>query len=250
MPHVLLLFVLWQPEPLLEAVRRGDPERVRTIVESGVPVDAEAANGMTALHLAAFLGRESIAAFLLSRGADVNDEALNGITPLIRASAEGHVDVVKLLVAAGADTDHETTAGETAATLARKNGRDDVVAFFEADAHDLDAQRAWIHFLTAVAHEEGGDTEAAVESYRLALELDVDDPIALYRLARLLESSGARDEALVYFRNFLSALDKNDPVDPSLIRSAVQETCETLTRAGFDDDADHCESILETLSGV
>ena len=75
-----------QLEEVLNAVRDGEFETVTAAIEGGLAVDAKAPNGMTALHVAAVLGRERFVAFLIEQGADVNDPAQNGITPLNRAA--------------------------------------------------------------------------------------------------------------------------------------------------------------------
>ncbi|MEO5957384.1 MAG: ankyrin repeat domain-containing protein [Nitrospiraceae bacterium] len=78
--HVLL------GRPLLTmAVRRGDLEEVRLLLNSGARVDARTAFGRTALHEAALYGLPEIAALLISRGADVNAKNPRGETPLFYA---------------------------------------------------------------------------------------------------------------------------------------------------------------------
>ncbi len=174
-PFLLLLpaAVVGQPprldpalEAVLNAVRDGDFEAMRAGFESGLAVDAKAPNGMTALHVAAVLGREEFVIWLLERGADVADPAQNGITPLHRAALGGHLDTMRLLLDAGADVDatarwgatpllsavergHLEAArlllaagsdsaiaaanGETALSLARSRGREDLVALLSED---------------------------------------------------------------------------------------------------------------------
>lgn len=100
-------------EAALNAVRDGDFDSMRAAFESGLAVDAKAPNGMTALHVAAVLGREEFVAWLLERGADVTDPAQNGITPLHRASLGGHLGVMRLLLDAGAQVDAAAAWGAT-----------------------------------------------------------------------------------------------------------------------------------------
>ncbi len=153
-------------ETVLNAVRDGDFEAMRTGFDAGLDVDAKAPNGMTALHVAAVLGRDEFVTWLLERGADVGDGAQNGITPLHRAALgnhvgtmqllldagaevnatarwgatpllsaveRGHLEAARLLLAAGADPTNAATNGETALSLARSRGREDLVALLSED---------------------------------------------------------------------------------------------------------------------
>jgi ankyrin repeat protein len=51
---------------------------------------------------------------LIESGVDVNSQDANGVTPLIFAAMSGHVKIVEALLAAGADPDREDALGYTA----------------------------------------------------------------------------------------------------------------------------------------
>ena len=55
-------------------------------------------HGDTALHWAAFHGRETIIAQLIASGADVDAAVDNGSTPFHQAAYRGHTGVVELLI--------------------------------------------------------------------------------------------------------------------------------------------------------
>jgi ankyrin repeat protein len=84
--------------------------------------------GMTALHLAAVLGRPEVAAFLLSQGAQANSTSKSHKTPLMHASIEGHLGVVRAFVQhQGAYGLHNTDErGMTALHWAALNGHEEV----------------------------------------------------------------------------------------------------------------------------
>jgi len=60
-------------ENLVEAVKLGDPERVRSILDlNGQLVHRKDSTGATALHYAALYGHRQVAELLIQRGADIN----------------------------------------------------------------------------------------------------------------------------------------------------------------------------------
>lgn len=158
-----VLKLLLQAAPRLtifEAAAAGQVEQLEAHLKSRpATIDSRSFDGWTALHLAAFFGREAAVAELLRRGANFeawSDNALNN-QPLHAAAAGGHVEVCRMLIEAGADVNtrqhggysplhsaaHEgngalvellldagadrfsrTVAGELPADLAKKNGKD------------------------------------------------------------------------------------------------------------------------------
>jgi uncharacterized protein len=105
----------WIAERLAEAVAELDVFEAAALghatrVEEAVRADpgivrAEAADGFTALHLAAFFGQLEVAAVLLEHGAAGNAEAGNPshVQPLHSAAAGGHAAIAALLLERGAD---------------------------------------------------------------------------------------------------------------------------------------------------
>lgn len=127
---------------MLNAVRDGDFEVVVAALGDGLPVDAKAPNGMTALHVAAVLGRERFVTLLLERGAAVNDPAQNGITPLNRAAMGGHLGTMRLLIDAGAEVNAAAQWGATPLLSAVDRGRLDAVRLLLAEGADPKAAAA------------------------------------------------------------------------------------------------------------
>ena len=278
-----------QLEEVLNAVRDGEFETVTGAIAGGLAVDAKAPNGMTALHVAAVLGRERFVAFLIEQGADVNDPAQNGITPLNRAAMGGHLgtmellleagadvnaaarwgatpllsavdrgqaEAVRLLLAAGADPRVTATNGETALSLAQKKEHRDIVALLSEDPEtvraareaedDRRASRAETHHRTGVAFDDAGDVKRAIDSYRLALEQDPDNPLIRYRLGRALHRFGER-EALVHLieavQGWAAMIEAGEKLAP-IVRPALEDACGVLTETGRTEDAAHCGATL------
>jgi len=91
---------------LFEAAALGRADRVVDVVAADADaVRAEAADGFTALHLAAFFGQLEVAAVLLEHGAAVDAQAGNPtrVQPLHSAAAGGHAAIAALLLERGAD---------------------------------------------------------------------------------------------------------------------------------------------------
>ena len=125
-----------QLEALLNAVRDGEYEVVEAALDGGLAVDAKAPNGMTALHVAAVLGRDRFVALLIERGAAVDDPAQNGITPLHRAAMGGHEETMRLLLDAGADVNAAAEWGATPLMSAVDRGRIEAVRMLLVEGAD------------------------------------------------------------------------------------------------------------------
>ena len=99
---------------LYEAAALGHSDRVKALVEAHPDaVRAEAPDGFTALHLAAFFGQLEAAAVLLEHGAAPDAVAGNGslLRPLHSAAAGGHAAIVGLLLERGADPNARQQGG-------------------------------------------------------------------------------------------------------------------------------------------
>ncbi|MFK7894996.1 MAG: ankyrin repeat domain-containing protein [Myxococcota bacterium] len=93
---------------VIEAARRGDVGRLRTLAEAGANLQIVDPDGDTALHRAAESGSLEAVLFLISGGAAPNTPGRAGSTPLMRAiasSAKGVESVMEALLAAGADAE-------------------------------------------------------------------------------------------------------------------------------------------------
>jgi hypothetical protein len=107
-------------------------QRIADLVESGVDLDASFDNGegYTAVHFAAWDGKDEILAYLLEAGASADLVGEDGYTPLFLAAAGGHLDCVEILVENGADVNRRlkddniyfSKQGGTPLTVAFING--------------------------------------------------------------------------------------------------------------------------------
>jgi uncharacterized protein len=127
---------------IFEAAAVGDSERVRELLslQPGYAADWSP-DGFTALHLAAFFGREAVAAELLERGADVSAVARNSlrVQPLHSAAAGGHTAVARLLLEHGADPNARQEGGFVPLHAAAQARNDELYKLLLASGADQDA---------------------------------------------------------------------------------------------------------------
>lgn len=97
-----------EPE-MLEAVRNGDAETVRLLLdaENGTrranAINKEGGMDLTALHYASLGGTTDVAQVLIDGGAYINTKSGNGLAPLHYATRNGHASGVELLLERDAD---------------------------------------------------------------------------------------------------------------------------------------------------
>lgn len=110
---------------VFDAAALGHLDRLRARLEEDPDaVRAFAADGFTALHLAAFFGKPEAARTLLEAGADVATYGTNPLAnqPLHAAAAGRHIEVSRLLVAAGAPVGATQHGGFTPLHEAAQHG--------------------------------------------------------------------------------------------------------------------------------
>jgi ankyrin repeat protein len=146
--------------PLHLAVKGGQLQAAKMLIDRGADVNASNLRGRRPLHVAAWGAHMDAAVLLVDRGADVNARDVDGNSPMRYAApgmvrflagkganinagdnegwtllhhraALGQEEWVKLLISLGADTNAKTSGGETAADLARRNRHGDVAELLE-----------------------------------------------------------------------------------------------------------------------
>ena len=101
------------------AARNGNLNRVKTLLNQGVPVNSRDQYGYTPLHNAAYIsGNLSVVQELLKRGAHLNPRTNTGRTPLYLAALAKHPHVVHALIRAGANPKYRTMIGRSAHNIA------------------------------------------------------------------------------------------------------------------------------------
>ncbi|WAR02426.1 VPY-like protein [Mya arenaria] len=100
---------------LCMAIRMGTISDIQALVDAGVAVNSADQNGETALHVAAWVGEQTMTQELLDSGAETNvQNQYTEMTALHLASQNGHTQVVRLLLQYGADVDTQDVVYKTA----------------------------------------------------------------------------------------------------------------------------------------
>lgn len=108
--------------PLVDAAERNDLAAVRAQLDAKANVNQAQADGMTAIHWAAYHNDADTVKLLLTAGADAKASNRYGVTPLSIACEEGSAPIVEALVTAGADADASLPSGETMLMIAARTG--------------------------------------------------------------------------------------------------------------------------------
>jgi len=126
--------------PLADAVEGKKSAAIRTLLEQKANVNAPQADGMTALHWAAYHDDLDAVKRFLAVGANAKAANRYGVTPLSLACTNGNTDIVELLLAAGADPNTKLPGGETALMTASRTGRLGPVQALLARGADVNAR--------------------------------------------------------------------------------------------------------------
>lgn len=126
--------------PLADAAEKNESTTVGKLLGQKANVNAVQADGMTALHWAAYHDNSELTKRLLDAGADAKAISRYGVTPLSLACTNGNAEIVELLLAAGADPKSTLPGGETALMTASRTGRLGPVEALIARGADVNAR--------------------------------------------------------------------------------------------------------------
>src|SRR5438477_4732251 len=125
---------------LANAAEKQDRTTLRTLMKQHADVNAPQADGMTALHWAAYLDDLETAKILTKAGAEVKPTNAYGVTPLSLACLNGNEALVELLLDAGTDPNTTMRGGETALMTAARTGKSGPVKLLLARGADVNAK--------------------------------------------------------------------------------------------------------------
>ena len=113
--------------PLVDAVKRRDPDEVRALLADKVDVNAREGDGATALHWAVSADDLELVSLLLGAGARADIANDLGVTPLHLAAANASAAIATQLIEAGAPVDAATPSGVTPLMEAVRAGEASIV---------------------------------------------------------------------------------------------------------------------------
>ena len=125
---------------VIDAVRSGSIDRLRSALKTGTDVNAPQGDGATALHWAAHRNDLVATDLLLGAGAKVNAANDLGATPLWLASLNGGEALVRRLLDAGARPNVALESGETPLMAAARSGNVTVVTLLARRGADVNAR--------------------------------------------------------------------------------------------------------------
>ena len=107
---------------LADAAEKNDTTLVASFLKEKFDPNTAQADGMTALHWAAYHDNFKVAKLLLKNGAHADPKNRYGVTPLYSACQNGNDRFVDLLLQSGVDANSQFADGETALMTAAKVG--------------------------------------------------------------------------------------------------------------------------------
>jgi ankyrin repeat protein len=125
---------------LADTAEQGDHVTVRALVEAHADLNSPQADGMTALHWAAFRDDLPTAQALASAKPNANATNRWGVAPLSIACQNGNTEIVELLLALGANANTSQRGGETALMTASRTGKPGPVKSLLAHGAIVDAK--------------------------------------------------------------------------------------------------------------
>jgi ankyrin repeat protein len=125
---------------LADAAEINDSKAIRSLLEKKADVKAAQADGMTALHWAAYNDDLESVKLLIAAGADAKAANRYGVMPLSLACTNGNTAIALSLLEAGADPETALPGGETALMTASRTGRIGPVKALLARGAKVDAK--------------------------------------------------------------------------------------------------------------
>lgn len=158
-------------EGLWDAARRGELEKVKQAVESGVDVNSVTNYGASALSFAADRGHLEVVQYLLAKQADPNvKDSFYNATPIVWAGSANRYDIMKALILAGAN-DVDTT-------LVKAVAMDDLETIDHITRSGKASRWALNSTLSAAKDKENRDAADMIERSLITFYPKVDIPQA------------------------------------------------------------------------
>jgi ankyrin repeat protein len=203
--------------PLADAAEKDDGRAIRELLSAKANVNAQQADGMTALHWA--VQHEDVAAveMLLAAGADAKAVNRYGVTPLSIACTVGNTAIVEKILTAGADANTALPGSETPLMTAARTGRLGPVKALIARGADVNARERKEQTALMWAAAEGN-----LEVVDCLLEAGADYRTALSSGFTPFFFAVREGHSPVVFRLLAAGLDVNETMRPDRSRGIIR----------------------------
>jgi len=132
------------PPSLLDAMESGDhSEAMRLLSAKGTNVNAQGADGSTAIMYAAANGDLDLVRALIKAGANVKLSNQFGSSAITEAAIIGNAPILDALIKAGADPNYKTPDGETPIMAAARSGKVDAAKVLLDAGGNINAKETW-----------------------------------------------------------------------------------------------------------
>jgi ankyrin repeat protein len=228
---------------LADAAEAQDVAAVRALLDQKAPINAPQADGMTALHWAAYHDDSATVQRLLAAGANAKAASRYSVTPLSLACTNGSTEIVEALLQAGANPNGSLPGGETALMTAARTGRLGPVQALLAAGAEVNARERKGQTALMWAAAEGH-----VEVVEALLKVNADFRTPLRSGFTPLLFAVREGRSKVVFGLLDAGVDVNEPTRPAAKNNATTplilavenshfELASELVKAGADPNA-------------
>ena len=219
-----------------DAVKEGNLEKVKALLNTGIKVDTKDQGGLTPLHTAIRENNLNMVKLLLEKGADANTKVKRDFysvtTPLYHATEQNNIEITKVLLQHGADINEKSSR-----TLHNA-----------ADNNNLDMAKLLI--------EKGADINSHIDNYGVTPLYHATEQNNLEMIKLLLEKGANINPTQGEYVPLHIAADKNDLemakflIDKGADVNPKSEYCAPLNNAADNNNLDMVKFLVDKGADV
>ncbi|BDU50051.1 ankyrin repeat domain-containing protein [Haliovirga abyssi] len=222
----------WGDTPLTYAIKKGNVEIVKLLVEGGANVFYVDKNNKTTFYIAVESNKTDIAKYFIEKGVDVKQEDKSGKFPLIKAVKNKNVELVEAILKKGENANRKNKKLEKPITFAIKNGNEKIVELlikYGADVNSICDKNEDYPLHLSVRKKNYKISELLINNGALvnAKNKKLENPIILAikgedeKIVELLINHNAVINSDDYYPLHLSVREKNYKISELLINNGA-----------------------------